>query len=471
MVVSAVSTTGIYCRPECGARPLPRNVSPYPSAVAAEASGYRPCLRCRPDRRPFDERPGDSPAPVVRALAMITDGYLDRFDEDSLAAQVGYSTRQLRRLFETHVGASPSFVARSRRAHFARRLLDETNLTMPVIAGASGFGSVRQMNRIVESIFGFAPSSLRAKRRQDDVLTIDGGLTLRLPFAEPLDRSSVIAHLGPRATPGVEVVDGFVYRRTLMVCGNPGVVEINLATEGSSLEMRAHLPAFDSIIDDVGRIRAMLGLDDDASAAESDLDADRIIGPLVRRRPGVRVIGGWDRFETAVRVIVGQQVSVVGATTITGRIAERFGAPLPGSALGLTRLFPTADRLIDLDPNGLGMPGARVATVSAVAKAVAEGSLDLSGAAGSETTRQQLLALPGVGPWTADVVMMRALRDRDAFPAGDLGIRRAIARLTGSDTDPTEAAVREMSEAWRPNRALAAQHLWVSLQDSSEESK
>ncbi len=469
MVVEAVATTGIYCRPECGARPLPDNVSPVVSSVAAEALGYRPCLRCRPDRQPTDVRAGGVPTPVATAISLISDGFLDRFDDDALAVAVGYSTRQLRRLFEQHVGATPAFVARSRRAHFARRLLDETNLPMAVIAGAAGFGSARQMNRVVESIFGFAPSVLRAKRRRGDVLTADGGLRLRLPFVEPLDRRAVLAHLAPRVTPGVEALDGTVYRRTLMVCGNPGLVEIDLGGDGGHLEMRAHLPSFDSIIDDVARVRNMFGLDDDSVAAETQLAYDPLIGALIRARPGLRVVGGWDRFETAVRVIIGQQVSVAGATTITGRIAESYGVPLPGSALGLDRLFPTPDCLIDIDTEGAGMPGARVAAVAALARAVVDGRLDLSGAVGSDVTRAQLLELPGVGPWTADVVMMRAMRDPDAFPAGDLGIRRAVARLTGCATDPTEAEVREIADAWRPHRALAAQHLWASLHDPSPE--
>jgi len=467
MVVQAVATTGIYCRPECGARPLPGNVSPVASAVAAEALGYRPCLRCRPDRRPTDICVGGAPAPVAHALDLISGGFLDRFDDDALAAAIGYSTRQLRRLFERHVGATPAFVARSRRAHFARRLLDETNLAMTIIAGAAGFGSVRQMNRVVESIFGFAPSVLRSKRRRGDVLTVDGGLRLRLPFVEPLDRRAALAHLAPRVTPGVEALDGTVYRRTLMVCGNPGLVEIDLGGDAPHLEMRAHLPSFDSIIDDVGRVRAMFGLDDNALTAETRLGADPLIGELVRRRPGLRVVGGWDRFETAVRVIVGQQVSVAGATTVTGRLAERHGAPLSGSALGLDRLFPTPDRLTEIDPVGVGMPAARVAAISSLASAVVTSRLDLSGAAGVDATRNQLLDLPGIGPWTADVVMMRAMRDPDAFPAGDLGIRRAIAGLVGSATMPSEAEVRDVAEAWRPHRALAAQHLWASLHDPS----
>lgn len=464
--VSAVATTGIYCRPQCSARPDPKNVSPFPTPVAAEAAGYRSCLRCRPDRHPATASPTGVPGAVATSLALISDGFLDRFDEAALADRVGYSTRQLRRLFEQHVGATPAFVGRSRRAHFARRLLDETDLSMPAVAGAAGFGSVRQMNRVVEGIFRFSPGELRRKRRSGDVLIADGGLRLRLPFIEPLDRAAALAHLTPRVTPGVEAVDGSTYRRTLEVCGNPGVVEIELGGDAAHLEMVAHLPTFDSIIDDVARIRSMFGLDDDAGAAESHFSADPLLAPLVADHPGLRVIGGWDRFETAVRVIVGQQVSVAGATTITGRIVERCGRPLPGVVLGLTHLFPTPQQLVELDPDGLGMPGSRVATVRALAAAVVAGEVDLS--TSSEELRRQLLDVRGIGPWTADLISMRATRDPDVCPSGDLGIRHAVAKLLDRTDPPSEEEVDEIAEVWRPHRSLAAQHLWASLRTVSE---
>lgn len=465
MVVSAVATTGIYCRPECGARPNPVNVSAFDSPVAAEAAGYRSCLRCRPDRHLAAAPSGAAPPAVAGALDLITYGFLDRFDEDALAARVGYSTRQLRRLFERHVGATPAFVARSRRAHFARRLFDETDFTMPVIARAAGFGSVRQMTRVVESIFGFSPRELRAKRRRGDVMTADGGLALRLPFVEPLDREATRAHLAPRLTPGVEVLDGGVYRRTLTVCGNPGVVEVDLGGDAPHLEMTAHLPTFDSIIDDVARIRTMFGLDDDVQGAEALLSADPRLAPLLERQRGLRVIGGWDRFETAVRVVVGQQVSVAGATTVTGRLVERVGAPLAAPALGLTHLFPTPDTLaeLDADASAPGMPTRRLATIRALARAVLDGSVDLYGAVPPDEVRRQLLRLPGIGPWTAEVIALRALRDPDAFPAGDLGIRHAVARLTGAVRPVSAHEAQAVAEAWRPHRSLAAQHLWAGL--------
>lgn len=464
--VSAVATTGIYCRPSCSARPDPKNVAPYPSPVAAEAAGYRSCLRCRPDRHLPPTPPDGVPPAVASALGLISDGFLDRFDEAALADRVGYSTRQLRRLFEQHVGATPAFVGRSRRAHFARRLLDETDLPMPTIARAAGFGSVRQMNRVVESIFRFPPNELRRKRRGGDVLVADGGLRLRLPFVEPLDRGAALAHLRPRVTPGVELVEGTGYRRTLEVCGNPGVIDVDLAGDDPHLELTAHLPTFDSIIDDVSRVRSMFGLDDDVRTAEDHLLADPLLAPVVRRQRGLRVIGGWDRFESAVRIIIGQQVSVAGATTITGRIVAQRGRRLPGPVLGLDRLFPAPDALVDLEPDGLGMPGSRVATVAALAAAVLDGEVDL--AAGSEV-RQQLLAVKGIGPWTADVIAMRAVRDPDVMPSGDLGIRHAVGRLLGRDEPPSAAEVDELAAVWSPHRSLAAQHLWASLATDATE--
>ena len=462
MVVSAVATTGIYCRPECSARPRPHNVAPYLAPVAAEAAGYRPCLRCRPDRHLRSVEVTDAPGPVADAVSMISAGFLDRFEEDALASHVGYSTRQLRRLFEQHVGATPDFVARSRRAHFARRLLDETDLAMTRVAAASGFGSVRQMHRTVEQIFGFPPNALRQKRRPRDVLAADGGLRLRLPVRTPLDVDSTLRHLRPRLTPGVEMLVGSTYRRTLSVCGHPGVIEVDLAETGDHLELRAHLPTFDSIIDEVARIRHMFGLDEDLRAAVDHLRTEPILGPLVAARPGLRVVGGWDRFEVLVRVIIGQQVSVAGATTTTGKLVERYGTALAAPTLGLTHVFPTPEQLAPLAATDRdeGMPRRRSTTIGATARAVIDGQLDLT-TPNQMRLREQLLAVPGIGPWTAEVVAMRASRDPDVFPAGDLGLRDAMTNDGGQR--PSEAALRSTAESWRPYRSLAAQHLWASL--------
>ena len=464
MPVEAVATTGIYCRPECAATPLPHNTSLFSAPIAAEAAGYRPCLRCRPDRHLRSIEVSSAPLPIQGAVALISSGFLDRFDEAALAGRVGYSPRQLRRLFEQHVGATPDFVARSRRAHFARRLLDESDLSMTVIASASGFGSVRQMNRVVEQIFRFAPNELRAKRRTRDVLAADGGLRLRIPTGSLLDVDQIVRHLQPRLTSGVESLDGAVYRRTVDTCGHPGVIEVDLAAASDAVELIAHLPTFESIIDEVARVRHMFGFDDDRATAPHQLATDPSLGRLVRRRPNLRVVGGWDRFETAVRVIVGQQVSVGGATTVTAGLVERHGTPLPAPALGLTHLFPTPEQLGPLAAGDTdeGMPRRRAQTIGELATAVLDGRVDLFTPNPAEL-RKQLVALPGIGPWTAEVVAMRAARDPDVFPAGDLGIRQAVAALDATTELPSEDECRARAEGWRPHRSLAAQHLWASL--------
>ncbi len=463
MAVEAVSTTGIYCRPDCVATPNPENTSTYPSPVAAEAAGYRSCLRCRPYRTDPPLTGDGVPPAITAALALISEGYLDTRSEPALASRIGYSTRQMRRLFDHHVGATPDFVARSRRAHFARRLLDETDLNMTATAGAAGFGSVRQMNRVMDEIFRMPPRDLRAKRRKGDVLVADGGLRLNLSFSGEFNQKLALDHLRPRVTSRVESVDGDAYRRTTQTCGNPGVLEVVLAGHDGRLEIRAHLPTFDSIIDDVARVRAMFGLNEDHESAEDHLMADSLLGPVIRRQRGLRVLGGWDRFETAVRVVVGQQISVSGATKVASRIAAQWGSPLPGEVLDLDRMFPDPDVLADLPAQGVGMPEARVETVRGISRAVIDGSLDLYGAADPSQARDQLLGIRGVGPWTADMIEMRALRNPDVFPAGDLGIRKAVSQLLGEESVLSESKVSLIAQRWRPHRALAGQHLWKSL--------
>jgi AraC family transcriptional regulator of adaptative response / DNA-3-methyladenine glycosylase II len=382
---------------------------------------------------------------------------------------VGYSTRQLDRLFTDHIGATPSFVARSRRAHFARRLLDETDLPMDVVSRAAGFGSVRQMNRVVDEIFRLPPSALRAKRRRTDVLAADGGLALKLPVNGPFSQSKALDHVRSRLTSGVEGVEGNAYRRTTQTCGHPGAIEVFLRDGQPDLELRAHLPTFDSIIDDVARIRWMFGLHEDTTAAEAHLMGDQMLGATVSRQRGLRVTGGWDRFETAVRIVVGQQVSVVAANKMAAGIAHRWGVPTPAPVLGLDRIFPTPDRLFDLPGSGVGMPESRVETIRALSRATMSGELDLYGTADADATRAQLLAIPGIGPWTADMIEMRVLRNPDTFPAGDLGIRKAVSALAGAEEVLAAAEVDRIAEEWRPHRSLAAQHLWLSLMHPTQE--
>ncbi len=484
MQVSAVRTTGIYCRADCSAQPLPHNVTQYSNPVAAEANGFRPCLRCHPERRAGSLADLDVPAPVGAALLRINDGYLDDHDEEALAAHVGYSGRQLRRLFEHHVGATPTTIARSRRAHFARCLIDDTDLTFAEIARAAGFRGPRQLHRAITSVFCFTPTELRSKRRQGERPQLDGGLALTVPYLAPFDFETFISHQVARAIPGVEAVGtdphgASSYIRSFSACGHPGIAELAVLADDAGdrdhLQLRLHLPTYDSIIDAVSRCRAMLGADEDPSPAEAALADDPLIGPLVRQAPGLRVPRSWDRFETAIRIVVGQQISLAAASTMGGRIAQRFGTPFePPSEccvdvqVPLTHLFPGAARLADAGASGLaglGFTQRRIDTIVGLSEAVASGDLDLSAADTLDDAVGRLCELPGIGPWTAHLIAMRVFGADDAFPASDLGLRRAAERLVGHPV--TVAELEASAESWRPYRSWAAQHLWHSAAASS----
>jgi AraC family transcriptional regulator of adaptative response / DNA-3-methyladenine glycosylase II len=449
---SAVVTTGIYCRPGCPARPNAENVRPFELAAAAEAAGFRACLRCRPYRAP-QPAVWEGQELVCRAVRLVVDGYLDGRTEADLGARIGVSARHLRRLFQAEVGVTPDELARSRRAHFARRLLDDTDLTVTDIAYAAGFGSLRQLNRACRDVFRANPSELRARRRNADRLVADGGLLLRLPFSGAIDWPSMLDYFAARAIPGVEHVEGDTYRRTVVLDGDPAVLELSPGGDDHLL-LRAHLPHWEGLIHVVERARRIAALDADPAPAVEHLAGDPLLAPLVAARPGLRLPGTWDPFETGVRAIVGQQVTVRGATTLAGRIVARHGTPVPGlQQLGLTHTFPSASALAGADLDGLGLTGARQAALAAFATAVAGDDVRLDGSTRTDELVAQVAALPGLGPWTAQYLALR-MGDRDAFPSTDLALRKAA----GLDARAIEAT----AEAWRPWRATAAIHLWRS---------
>ena len=455
----AVVTTGIYCRPGCPARPRESNVRHFALAAAAEAAGFRACLRCRPYR--WEPPPCTAPPQLVRrALQRVLEGALDSGTEDRLGAEIGVSARHLRRLFLLHLGVTPAQLAGSRRAHFARRLLDDTDLSVTDIAFAAGFGSVRQLNRAFLATFRSTPSHLRERRRASDRLAADGGLPIRLPLSGPLAFPEMLGFLAARAIPGVESVTGGVYRRTVTIEGDPGVIEIS-QLEPESLLLRAHLPHWEGLIDVVQRARRIFNLDGDVAAASELLSADARLGELLARRPGLRPPGTWDGFEVGVRAIVGQQVSVRGATTIIDRIAARYGTQVEGlGPLGLSRLFPEPETLAQAEMEGIGMPAARVAAVRKFATAVAEHRLHLERRVPLEEQVEEITKVPGLGPWTAHYLALR-LGEPDAFPASDLGLRRALGSPGGGPASAAE--VEQLAAAWRPFRAWAAIHLWSGL--------
>jgi AraC family transcriptional regulator of adaptative response / DNA-3-methyladenine glycosylase II len=448
-------TTGIYCRPGCPARPHPEHVREFAWAAAAEAAGFRACLRCRPYRSP---QPAGWVGPdlVCRAVQLILAGALDDGGEVQLGGRLGISPRHLRRLFAEHVGVTPDQLARSKRAHFARRLLDDTDLTITDIAFASGFGSVRQLNRACRDLFRAAPSELRARRRSTDRLVADGGLTLRLPFRPPLDWDVMLGYFADRAITGVEHVAGDTYRRTIVVDGDAGLIELSPGGTDHLL-VRAHLPHWEGLIHVVERARRIVNLDADLDDATWHLGADPTVGALVRSRPGLRVPGTWDPFETGVRAIIGQQVSVAGAGTITARLVQRYGTPVPGlRALGLTHTFPTPATLATADLAGLGFPSARAEAIRAFAAAVADDRIRLDRSIGLDELVASITSVRGLGPWTAHYLALR-LGEADAFPASDLGLRRAA----GNGRPLSAAALVDLAHRWRPWRALAAVHLWL----------
>jgi AraC family transcriptional regulator of adaptative response / DNA-3-methyladenine glycosylase II len=400
-------------------------------------------------------------------VRLILGGALDSAGEAELGARLGVSGRHLRRLFAEHVGATPDQVARSSRAHFARRLLDDTDLRVTDVAYAAGFGSPRQFNRACLAIFRASPRELRARRRVSDRLAADGGLALRLPFAGPLDWAAMLDYFALRAIPGVEAVAGDRYRRTVVIDGDPGVLEV-MPGGDDHLVLVAHLPHWDGLIHVVERVRRMVGLDRPGGGgdAASVLGADPVLAPLLAGRPGMRVPGAWSPFEVGVRAIVGQQVSVAAASTVTGRLVARHGAPVGGLApLGLSHTFPSAATLAAADLDGLGLTRGRAAAIRGFAAAVAAGDVPLDGSLTLDDLVGAIVAVPGLGPWTAHYVALR-LGERDAFPATDLGLVRALARLDGDGP-----ALVERAEAWRPWRALAAVHLWAAPAGVADEAQ
>ena len=423
----AVRTTGIYCRPVCPAvSPRRANILFYPTAAAAAEAGYRPCLRCRPEAAPGTPAWEGTSATVRRALRLIGEGALDTGSVDALAAKVGVGPRHLHRLFVEHLGASPVGVAQTRRLHFAKRLLDETQLPMGQVAAASGYGSVRRFNASFLQTYGRAPSQLRRSGRcasaEPDTYC------LRLAYRPPYDWEGLTAFLARRALPGVETVDGGVYRRTVRVGGRAGWFQIRHLPEVGSLELTVRHPDATVLYEVTARVRQQFDLGLDPDVVRDALGADPLLAPALARRPGLRIPGAFDLFELLVRAVLGQQVSVAAARTQAARLASAHGEPCPGPG-GLTHLFPTPE-------------------------ALARGALALD--APADELQARLERLPGIGPWTAAYALLRGLGEPDAFPEGDLVLRR----VAGGASPLTARALRERAEHWRPWRGYAALLLW-----------
>ncbi len=454
---TAVLTTGIYCRPSCPVvPPKPENMTFYPSAAACQQAGFRACKRCRPDTSPGSPEWNRRADLVARAMRLIADGVVDRDGVPGLAARLGYSTRQVERQLLAELGAGPLALARAQRAQTARLLVETTALPMAQIAFAAGFSSVRAFNDTVREIFALSPSELRARVPASGTGT-PGVLTLRLPFRAPLNPSNLFGHLAATAVPGVEEWRDGAYRRTLRLPYGHGIVA--LTPRPDHIACRLTLSDLRDLTMAISRCRRLLDLDADPVAVDERLRTDPLLAPLVGQGPGRRVPRTVDEAEFAVRAVLGQQVSTAAARTHAARLVTAHGKPLDDPEGGLTHLFPSPEALAAVDPESLAMPRTRRATLTTLVRLLADGEVRLDVDTDWAEARARLLALPGFGPWTVDVIAMRALGDPDAFLPTDLGIRRAAKEL---GLPSTPAALTARAEGWRPWRAYAVQYLWAT---------
>ena len=459
---TGVTSTGIYCRPSCPARtPAPGNVEFYPTAAAAQLAGFRACKRCIPGASPgspeWDVR-GDA---VARAVRLIDDGVVDREGVPGLAARLGYSVRQVQRLLADGAGAGPVALARARRAQSARTLIEATDLPLTDVAFAAGFDSVRSFNDTLRAAYAATPTELRRRRRPsrreagDAPRALDGGLTfvdVALAAREPFCPCNVFGHLIATRIDGVEAFADGAYHRTLRLPIGWGVASLAPAPRG--VRARVGLTDVSQLPTAVARLRRMLDLDADPAAVDAHLSLDPALAPLVAAHPGRRIPRGVDGAETAVKIVLGQQVSTAAARTHGARLVAAVGTPVDTGVPGLTHLFPEPSAIAEAPDEVFAFPRSRRDTLRLLATVLADGTLDLGPGADREEARAGLLACKGIGPWTVEMVAMRALGDPDAFPATDLGVLRSAPELGVAD-------LAGRAEAWRPWRSYATQHLWA----------
>lgn len=464
-----VTSTGIYCRPVCPARsPKLENCVFFPSAAAAQEAGFRPCLRCRPETAPDLASWHGTANTVSRALALIAEGALDGGESgvDALASRLGVGERQLRRLFNQHLGASPVSVAQTRRVLFAKQLIQETRMPMAEIALAAGFGSIRRFNEIFLNLFHRPPSALRRKFSN----VVEDGVTLRLRYRPPYDWPAMLAYLEARVIDGIEEVVGGIYRRTVANNGSLGTVEVRHEPARNNLAVTVRFPCVRSLPAILVRVRRVFDVGADIETIDSHLSRDPFLASLVAQRPGLRAPGGWDGFELAVRAILGQQVTVVAARKLASKLVALCGETLSTEnrfSSKLTHAFPSPERVAGADLDAIGMPTARRTSLKALANAAMADPHLFHPFGTVEEAIARLRAIPGIGEWTAQYIALRALREPDAFPASDIGLLRGASSKTGIRPTPADLLLR--AEPWRPWRAYAAQHLWASDAVTSKE--
>lgn len=450
----AVSTTGIYCRPVCPVKlPKEENVSYFLTAAGATEAGYRPCLRCRPEAAPGTPAWSGTSTTVNRGLRMISEGVLDEIGVEGMSLRLGVTSRHLSRLFSEHLGASPKAVAQIRRLQLAKKLLDETSLTMTDIALSSGYGSVRRFNEHFRKVYQRTPSQIKKKKV---LIPASDGLEIELSYRPPFDFDALLDFLKLRATPGVELVEAQTYSRTIVMAGDIGLLSISNRPEKNAIACSICMQSSGQLLRIIEKVKQMFDLTADPEEIKQQLSKDRKLKPLVALHPGQRLPGAWDGFEVALRALVGQQISVVGATRIMGRIVSEYGKEV--EIEGRTfYLFPEPKVLAAIEPKTLPMPLGRAMAIRELSRQVTNKELILNGLMDTDDLMEKLLAIKGIGPWTAQYIAMRALNQPDAFLHSDLVIKKVARILYGFES---EKELLGHSEKWRPWRAYASMHLW-----------
>ena len=453
-----VLTTGIYCRPVCPVKaPKAKNVRYYPSAAAAGADGFRPCLRCRPEISAGTPDLASTSSTVHRALKLIGDGEPEEGGVARIAELLRVTSRHLNRLFHQHLGASPVAVIRTRRLHFAKRLVDETDLPMATVALSAGFGSLRRFNATFQDLYGRTPTELRRRRPRDYEAAEDDSFCFRLGYRPPFDWDSLLTFFEPRVTPGVECVRDSTYHRTFSFGKRDGSLAVVHRPTHNAIEVRVQSSDSRHLLEIVERVKRIFDLGAETTTIADHLRRDKNLREAVDRLPGLRVPGAWGGFELAVRAILGQQVTVKGATTLSGRLAKTFGKAMRKPCGILTTIFPDPSDLAERNLSVIGLPKARARTIQTLARAVRDGHVRFDSTSSAGEFIHDLVALPGIGDWTAQYVAMRALGEPDAFPASDLGLLKAARNGNGL---MTPKKLEERAKAWRPWRAYAAMVLW-----------
>jgi AraC family transcriptional regulator, regulatory protein of adaptative response / DNA-3-methyladenine glycosylase II len=459
---AGIDSTGVYCRSICPVSfGRPANVRWFPSAMAAEAAGFRPCKRCRPDTSPGSSAWSGTLAVVSKALKLISEGALDHGNLEQLAERVGIGSRHLRRLFNQHLGTSPLKIARSHRLKSARNLILETKAGITEIASRTGFGSIRQLNHSVLTTFGRSPTQLRLQQGVTSRIVRESGIVVHLPYRAPFDWSSMIEFLKARAIPGVEAVEDDCYRRTIEIGEIVGAIEVWHEADHARLAMRVILPSCDRLMQVVQRVRRMFDLETDVVRIGQHLSQDARLAKMLAVRPGLRVPGGWDGYELAVRAVLGQMLTVVDAPALARRLVRTFGRPVQISVRGLTHLFPQPGILAEANLTSVGISGDQAATISSLSHAMVTGKLDFNSEKGMQGTLARLCAYTGLNQGVASYIAMRSFGEPDALPHTDHGLRKALA-THAKPLSPAE--LLNTFKGFKPWRAYAAMHFAAAMQ-------